>query len=81
MVLVSPKRLEKMSFTGLKISMNYEKLIKLTKYNLGNALDYMNIFIYKSNSFIWTANFQSLFTKREKIHVHTNKNFVWGKLK
>jgi len=81
MVLVSPKRLEKMSFTGLKISMNYEKLIKLTKYNLGNALDYMNIFIYKSNSFIWTANFQSLFTKREKIHVHTIKNFVWGKLK
>ena len=81
MVLVSPKRLEKMSFTGLKISMNYEKLIKLTKYNLGNALDYMNIFIYKSNSFILTANFQSLFTKNKKNHVHTIKNFVWGELK
>ena len=69
--------------------MNYEKLFK---YNWGNALDYMDLFIYKSSSFYLDGKLSISIHQKEtnkfmyipfrSFHQkHTIKNIVWGELK
>ena len=92
MVLVLPRELEKTWFTRLKNSTNYEKPFRLTKYNWGNALDYMDLFIHKVSSFYTDGKLSISIHQKEtnkfmyipyrSFHQrHTIKNYVWGELK
>ena len=42
------------------------KTVQINKYNWGNSLDYMDLFIYKSDAF-YTDGKQSLFIKKRQI--------------
>jgi len=68
------------------------KTVQIDKYNWGNALDYMDLFIYKSNSFYLDGKLSISIHQKEtnkfmyipfrSFHQkHTIKNIVWGELK
>ena len=42
------------------------KTVQIDKYNLGNALDYMDLFIYKGNSFSGWQTFRLYSSKRDQ---------------
>ena len=66
--------------------------IKIDKYNWGNAVDYMDLFIYKGNTFYMDGKLSVSLHQKEtnkfmyipfrSFHQrHTIKNYVWGELK
>ena len=66
--------------------------IKIDKYNWGNALDYMDLFIYKGNNFYEDGKLSISIHQKEtnkfmyipyrSYHQrHTIKNYVWGELR
>ena len=68
------------------------KTVQIDKYNWGNSLDYMDLFIYKSDAFYTDGKFSVSIHQKEtnkfmyipyrSFHQrHTIKNYVWGKLK
>ena len=68
------------------------KTVQIGKYNWGTALDYTDLFVYKSNSFYLDGKLSISIHQKEtnkflyipfrSFHQkHTIKNIVWGKLK
>ena len=68
------------------------KTVQIDKYNWGNSLDYMDLFIYKSDAFYTDGKFSVSIHQKEtnkfmyipyrSFHQrHTIKNYVWGELK
>ena len=68
------------------------KTVQIDKYNWGNALDYMDLFIYKSNDFYMDGKFSVSIHQKEtnkfmyipyrSFHQkQTIKNYVWGELR
>jgi len=66
--------------------------VKIDKYNWGNALEYMDLFIYKGDSFYRDGKLSISIHQKEtnkfmyipyrSFHQkHTIKNYVWGELK
>ena len=67
------------------------KTVQIDKYNWGNALDYMDLFIYKGNDFYEDGKFSVSIHQKEtnkfmyipyrSYHQrHSIKNYVWGEL-
>ena len=80
-------------YIGLKKSMKFKNnTITLDKYNWCNALDYMDLFIYKGDAFCSYGKLSISFHQKEtnkfmyipnrSYHQrHLIKNYVWGELK
>ena len=67
------------------------KTVQIDKYNWGNALDYMDLFIYKGNDFYEDGKFSVSIHQKEtnkfmyipyrSYHQrHSIKNYIWGEL-
>ena len=72
-------------FNGLR------KTVQIDKYNWGNALDYMDLFVYKGNTFYVDGKFsvsihqkdtnKFMYIPYRSFHQkHSIKNYVWGEL-